>query len=114
MEWLTVIFGLLGPMLLKCQQSTSSQDPQEYLAAHYDPLTDTFSGSIVQDALPQTYRAIRKARRQASHEDRKNFPRYSREEVVEMTKQKLKASMTASKAEVEAAHVAAASLPDED
>lgn len=114
MEWITLITTLLGPLLMKCFQGSSNEDPREFLKAHYNPDTDEFSGNIVEDALPQTYRAIRKARRQTPHKERKNFPKYSREEVIQMTKDHLKDSMKASDEKLRACKVEADSLEDED
>lgn len=114
MEWISLITGILGPLLLKCLGKTSAEDPRAFLTSHYDASTDSFSGNVVQDALPQTYRAIRMARRRTAPKDRKNFPRYSRDEVVSMTKDHLKKSMNATDDQLTACKAMADQLPDDD
>ena len=99
---------------MKCFGASSTEDPREFLKAHYNKASDTFSGGIVADAVPQTYRAIRKARHQTPRQERKNFPQYSREQVIQMTKDKLKESIDATDDEVRTCKLEADALPDDD
>lgn len=114
MEWITLITGILGPMLLKCMQKTSTEDPRAFLKSHYDATTDSFSGGVVEDALPQTYRATRIARRRTPPKDRKNFPRYSNDDIVKMTKDHLKDSMNATDTQLATCQAVADQLPEDD
>ena len=93
MDWFAIISGLLLPLLQRCFGGLSSEDPREYLRAHYDPQTGTFDPGLVADCMPQTYRAIRKARRQCPRKDRPSFPQYSHEQVRLMTITNLKTAM---------------------
>lgn len=114
MGTIALIFDILGPLLAKCHSQVSAEDPREYLKAHHDPQMDTFDDGIVRDAMPQTYRAIRHAKRQTPRAERRDFPKYSRDDVRSMTIDKLKQSLNASDNEVAACQAAAASLPDSD
>lgn len=119
MDWISLIGTILGPALIKCLQGTSTEHPGDYVRAHYVPADEAagtpeqFTGGIVEDALPATMRAIRKAHRQAPPRERKTMPKFSREEVIEITKNKLREAMTASPAKMKAAIAAAKALPDD-
>lgn len=114
MEWISIIWGIAEPFLVKCLQSSSTEDPREFLKAHYNTDSDSFSGGVVSDALPQTYRAIRKARHQTAPRERKTFPQYSRDQVIQMTKDNLKKSMNAGDDRLAACKLIAKDLPDDD
>lgn len=115
MEWFTLITGLLLPFLQKCQEKQgATQDPQEYLRANYDEATETFNRDVVKAAIPETKRAIIKAKREASREDRKTFPRYKKADIYELTEKALLKAMNATKEEAAQVMAAAAALPDDE
>ena len=114
MDFFSIISGLLLPLLAKCFQGVSSDDPRQYLRDHYDSSSDSFDSGLVADCMPQTYRAIRKARRQCNHKDRKNFPQYSRDQVYKMTEESLRDAMKADDAAVAAVMAAAGQLSGVD
>lgn len=112
MEWFVIISSLLGPLLAKCQQATSSEDPQEMLRESYNETTGRMDESIVRSAVPATRQAIRKAWRNATKEERKTFPRYSRSEVYEIAEAKLIEAMNADPATLQAAFETAAAMDE--
>lgn len=114
MGWETIILSLLESLLAKCFSQVSSETPQEYLRPYYDEASGRMDPDIVREAIPQTRKAVLKARRQATREDRKTMPRYSREDLYLLTEQKLIQAMNASPETVKAAFAAAEALPDED
>jgi hypothetical protein len=114
MEWVTIIGGLLLPMLAKCWNKTSVEDPQTVLKANYDPSTGKMDSDIVNDAIPATRRAVRKARKNADPSDRREFPRYTRHELYYIAEKNLIDAMNAPPEKVEQVMAAAAALPDED
>lgn len=116
MEWLPIIFQFLQPMLAKCfsQSEAAAQDPQEYLKANYDAETGKMDPSLVRRSMGTTRKAIRKAHRQATREERKTFPRYSRDDIYQMTEKKLVEAMQAPQEQVQAAFALAAELPDDE
>lgn len=114
MEWITIISGFLLPMLARCQQQFSSEPPVEYLKSHYDSETGRMDASLVRNAMPHTRRAIRKAFRSASIEDRRDFPRYTREDVYNMAESELIKAMSASPEQVESVMEASRALGDEE
>ena len=97
MEWLTLITTFLQPILLKCWDKTSAEDPE-----------------VVHDALPATRRAVRRARHEASREERQTFPRYTREELYQLAESTLIESMNATPETVARVKLAAAGLPDNE
>ena len=116
MEWVTIIMGLLGPFFAKCHSNSeqAARDPKEFLRANYDEATGKMSRDLVRKGMPQTRKAIRKAHRDASKEERKTFPRYSKTDIYQMTEKKLVEAMQAPTEEVEAAFAVAAQLPDDE
>ena len=114
MEWLPIIFKFLDMFLAQCQNAVSSETPQAYVLAHYNAATGKLERGIVLDAMTQTYRAIRKARHELSPADRKDFPRYSRTEVYDITEHRLLDAMNATDDQVAAARAAAATLEDDN
>lgn len=114
MEWISIILPLLQPMLLKCFEKTSMEDPQEYLRSNYNASTGKLDRDVVLDAIPATRRAIRKAHRNASRAERKNFVRLSKSELYEITEKSLIESMNAPPEAVAACREVAAGMPDDD
>lgn len=115
MEWLTLITGLLLPFLQKCREKQgATQDPQEYLRSVYDHNTGKFPEDVVNDAVPQTRKAIRQAFRQTPRDERRNFPRYRRHEVYEIAEKGLLKAMNATPEEAAQVMAAAAELPDDE
>lgn len=114
MDWAVIIGGLVGPLIAQCFSKFSTEDPQEYLRAHYDAASGKLDPSVVRDAMNQTRRAIRKAHRSASRQDRKTMPRYSNQDIYDLTEQNLLKAMESPKSEVLAAFATAASLGDDE
>lgn len=114
MEWLPVILSFFQPMLLKCFEKTSSEDPQAVLRSNYNAATGKMDPDIVEDSIPSTRRAAHKARKNASKAERKTFPRYSRQELYDITEKNLIDSMNAPPETVAAVRSAAYALPDGD
>lgn len=115
MEWITLITGLLLPLLQRCREKQgATDDPQVYLRAVYNPETGKFPEEVVNDAVPQTRRAIKKAFRDTPRDQRKNFPRYRRTEVYDIAEKGLLKAMNAAPEEVAQVMAAAAELPDEE
>lgn len=113
-DWLSLIAAVLQPMFLKCHSQTSVEDPQTVLRSAYDPSSGKMDPELVNDAIPTTRRAIRRARRSASPEDRKNFPRYSRAELYDIAESNLIQAMNATPERIEEISKIAAALPDDD
>jgi hypothetical protein len=109
-----LILGLLGPLLAKCLDKVSSEPPKEYLAPHYNESTGRMDPDIVREAIPQTRRAVLKARRQSSREERRSMKRYSYDDLYKLAEKKLIEAMNATPDEVAAVYAAAKALPDED
>lgn len=114
MEWLTLITTFLQPILLKCWDKTSAEDPTEYLRSNYDANSNRMNPEVVHDALPATRRAVRRARHEASREEKKTFPRYTRDELYQLAERTLIESMNATPETVERVKLVAAGLPDND
>ncbi len=115
MDWTILIFSILDPLLARCLDQVSSEDPQEYLRAHYNAESRQMDPSVVGDAMRQTYRAIRKAKQSCdSRTERRNFPRYGRHDVYALTERRLIEAMNASEDEVGAAVLAGRSIQDEE
>ncbi|HQZ66221.1 MAG TPA: hypothetical protein PLY87_14130 [Planctomycetaceae bacterium] len=114
MGWETLILSLLGPLLAKCFNQVSSETPAEYLRPHYDEATGKMDPDIVREAIPATRRAVLKARRQSSREDRKTIPRYSKNDLYLLAETKLIEAMNAPPEAVAAAYAAAKELSEED
>src|SRR6187431_3156607 len=100
MDWLLIIKGFLGPMLAHCWEQISTEDAQAVLRSSYNATTGRMDPDLVQEAIPATRKAVLKARRQASHEDRKLMPRYSRADLYEIAESQLIEAMNASTEQV--------------
>lgn len=114
MEWFTLIASFLQPLLLKCFEKTSAEDPQQVLREAYDPVTGKMDPEIVNDAIPNTRRAAAKARRSAPRSQRKNFPRLSKAELYDYAERTLIDAMNATPEKVQAVRGVAASMTDDD
>ena len=115
MEWVTLITGLLLPLLQRCREKQgATEDPQEYLRANYDESTGKFNPDVVNATVPQTRRAIKKAFRQTPKDQRGKFPRYRRDEVYDIAEKGLLKAMNATPDEAAQVMAAAAELPDND
>lgn len=89
MDWMAIIGGLLGPIISKCFQQTSSENPHDVLLAAYNPTTGRIDPDLVNDCIPAVRKAANKAHRQASRSDRKTFPRLSRADLYSIAEAKL-------------------------
>lgn len=114
MEWITIITTFLQPILLKCFDRQSTEDPQEVLREAYDTVSGKMDSDVVNDAIPQTRRAVNKARRSRSKAERKEMPRYNREQLYEMTEKILIDSMNAPPEAVAQVRSVAATLRDDE
>ncbi len=114
MEWLVIIQSFLQPLLLKCFEKTSTENPQEVLRRNFDPITGHMDSDLVEDAIPAARRAVQRARKSLSREERKNFPKYSRDQLYEIAEKILIDSMNASPEAVTQCRSVAASLRDSD
>jgi len=113
-DWIAIIGRYFDIFLLKCLERVSTESPQEYLRAHYDPVSGTMDSALVRDCVPQTLRAIRTARNSARPKDRRDMPRYSRAEVLEMTEARLIEDMNADEGRVNAVRAMVAGMGDDD
>lgn len=113
MDWITIIGTLVLPLLAKCFQKTSAEDPQAVLRSHYDATTGKMDGDIVRECMPATRKAARKAHRQASRADRKTFPKLSEDQIYSITESRLIAAMNADETTV-AGIMASATLIGDD
>jgi hypothetical protein len=95
MEWIPLILNFLQPLLLKCFDRQSTEDPQEVLREAYDPITGRMDRDLVNDVIPRTRRAYQKARDKQPKEVRRAAPRYSRAELYDITEKALIDSMNA-------------------
>lgn len=114
MDWIAAIRAFLEPILLRCLEKTSTEDPQQILRDAYDPVSGKMDPDIVNEALPAARKAVRKAQRSASREDRRNCPRYSRAELYQITEQNLIESMHATPEHVANVRAVAATMGDSD
>jgi hypothetical protein len=115
MGWITIITGLLLPLLQQCRDKQgATEDPQGYLRANYDESTGKLDPEIVKSAIPQTRRAIKKALNQTPRDQRDRFPRYRRSEVYDIAEQGLLKAMNATPDEAAQVMAAAAELPDDE
>lgn len=114
MEWLTIISTLVLPMLAKCWGNEGSSDPQEFLKSKYDSESGKMDPATVRRAVPATRKAIAKAKREATKADRKNFPKYTKEEVYSMAEDNLVKAMSASKKQATKVYEAAMKLGDDE
>jgi len=93
MEWVTIITTFLQPILLKCFDRHSTEDPQEVLREAYDPATGKMDPAMVWNVVPHTRRAYQKARNSKSKAERQAAPRYSKQDFYEITEKALIDSM---------------------
>ena len=116
MDWISIIGSLLLPIITKCwtTQENSDTDPQEYLRANYDSATGRMSPDVVNAALSSTRKAMYKAKRQASKQDRKNFPRFTKEQIYNIAEKNLIDAMIADDDEVSRIYSEAMQLGDDD
>ena len=114
MDWIGLIGKYLDIFLLKCLEKVSTESPQDYLRAHYDPVSETMDSALVRDCYPQTLRAIRKARASAKPRDRRDMPRYSRAEVMDLTEARLIEDMNDDEGQVNAVRAMAAGMGDDE
>ncbi len=114
MDWLSIISGLLGPILAKCFQQTSAENPHDVLRAAYNATTGQMDPDLVNDCIPAVRRAANKAHRQASPRDRKTFPRLSRPDHYKIANAKLIEAMNADGAHVDAVLAAGRALGDDE
>lgn len=114
MDWAALVIPILQAFLVKCWDKTSSEDPQEYLRSNYDAASGKFDRDVVVDSIPQTRRAVRKARQKLNRDERREFPKYSRAELYELTEKGLIESMNAPPEAVGSVRAMAAGLPDDD
>ena len=114
MDWISLIGKYLDILLIKCLDRVSTESPQDYLRAHYDPVSESMDSSLVRDAYPQTLRAILKARQSVKPRDRRDMPRYSRVEVLDITESRLIEDMNADEGHVNAVRAMAAGMGDDE
>jgi len=115
MGWITIITGLLLPLLQQCRDKQgATEDPQGYLRANFNQSTGKFNPSVIKAAIPQTRRAIKKALKQTPRDQRDRFPRYRRDEVYGIAEQGLLKAMNATPEEAAQVMAAAAELPEDE
>jgi hypothetical protein len=114
MDWMLIISGLLTPLLAKSFNQVSSEEPSDYLKPHYNAATGKMDPEIVRAAMPKTRQAILKARRQASHAERKTMPRFGRDDIYALAESKLIEAMNADSETVAKAYAAATELGDDE
>jgi hypothetical protein len=107
MDWGALVIGFLQPLLLKCFEEAFTDDPQEYLRQSYENGMRAFPVDMVVDAEPQTRRAVLRARRTLTREQRQEMPRYSKRDLYMLTEQALKDAMEANPDQVAAVRAAA-------
>lgn len=112
MEWVTLVLSFVQPLLLKCFDQVSSEDPQEFLKRNYDPVNGCFYPDVVEDAMPNTLRGVVRARRSLKKSERDQVPRYSRSDLYQLTEQALLDAMNATPAAVGACRDIAAKMVD--
>ena len=79
-----------------------------------NPETGKFPEDVVNDAVPQTRKAILKAFRQTPKDKRHEFPRYRRADRYELAEQALVKAMNATPDEAAQVMAAAAELPEDE
>lgn len=113
-DWIGIITGFLMPMLIKCWTNgeSSAINPQQYLKDNFDETTGKMSRSVVIRAIPTARRALHKARKKATREERKSMPRYDNHGLYKLTESKLIEAMFATEKQVVAAYAVAETLDD--
>ena len=112
MEWISLVTTFLQPIILKCFQRTSAEDPQEFLRENFNPVTGRMDPDVVEDAIPATRKAARKAERSLPKEEKKKIPRHTREDWRQLAEQALIASMNAPPERVAAVRAEAEAMID--
>jgi uncharacterized protein YjcR len=107
MDWGALVIGFLQPLLLKCFEEAFTDDPQEYLRQSYENGMRAFPVDMVVDAIPQTRRAVLRARRTLTREQRQEMPRYSQRDLYMLTEEALIKAMEANPDQVAAVRAAA-------
>ncbi len=114
MEWLTLVLNFFQPLVLKCFEKTSSEDPQLVLREAYDPITNKMDPALVNQAIPRARQAAHKARTAMSKAERKQFPRLSRADLYEVAEKGLIDGLNASPEKLSSIRSVASALIDED
>ena len=114
MDWTAIIIQFLLPILARCHNRTSTEDPQELLRDNYDSGTGKFESWLVNATIPATRRAVHKAMMSLPPRERRNFPRHSRADLVELAQKSLYTAMTAAPADVAVVMSAAETLPEDE
>lgn len=114
MEWLTLVLNFFQPLVLKCFEKTSSEDPQLVLREAYDPVTQRMDPALVNQAIPRARQAANRARSSMSKADRKQFPRLSRADLYEVAEKGLIDGMNATQEKMGSIRSVASALTDED
>lgn len=112
MEWVSLVTAFLQPIILKCFERTSAEDPQEFLRENYNAATGRMDPDVVEDAIPATRRAANKAARSLPKEEQRKIPRHRREDWRQLAEQALIASMNAPPERVQAVRAEAEALVD--
>ena len=114
MDWTAIISGFLLPILAKCLGQQSTEEPREYIRAHYDAATGKLDSEIVVDSMRGTRKAIRRAHRKASRQEKKSFQKYSEQEIYDLTESELIKAMNADDDAKSAVMLAASAIEDDD
>ena len=114
MEWIPLVLNFLQPLLLKCFEKTSSEDPQEFLRESYNPVTGKMDPDVVRDAMPETRRALRRARREAPASKKSEFPKLDRDGLYDLAEKGLIDAMNADPVKVTTIRAAASAIRDND
>lgn len=114
MEWLTLVLNFFQPLVLKCFEKTSSEDPQLVLREAYDPVNQRMDPSLVNQAIPRARQAANRARTSMSKAERKQFPRLSRSDLYEVAEKGLIDAMNATPEKMGSIRSVASALTDED
>jgi hypothetical protein len=116
MGWSLLVSQFLMPFLLKCfsqQADSSTESPQDYLRREYDASTGSISPSVVRQAMPMTAKAVRRAWRQTPKQERGPKPQLSREELYNLTQEKLVEAMNATPEQLAACAAMVAEMEDD-
>lgn len=114
MEWLPLVLNFFQPLVLKCFEKTSSEDPQLVLRKAFDPMSGKMDPSLVCQAIPQARQASLRARRSMSRSERKQFPRLSWDDLYDAAERGLIDGMNAPSEKMSSIRATASLLTDED
>lgn len=114
MDWINIIGGILGPIVAKCFEKTSSEDAQTVLREAFNPITGRMDPDLVRDCIPATRKAANKAYRLALRSDRKKFPRLSYDDLYAIAEAELIKAMRLHPEKLQAIFAAGAILGDDD